>query len=149
MIATCKKIEVDYFAKKTEPNPMAHSSSASLDLLSPTTHNNASVENLHGQWENDSLKIVEDYDSPSLIEFSDDTNSSTLVNTSSALTIANVKKEMVFPTSLETISSSDELVNMEQFVAKRRSDRQDIDHEQKRKYKNHISSKWDSENGEF
>lgn len=82
LVATCKKIEVDYFAKKAEQSndsvdakpvdKIAEKKKVEiLDMFeSDDSMKNELIDQklkdedqLHGDWENEQLKIVEDYDS--------------------------------------------------------------------------------------
>lgn len=84
-MATCKKIEVDYFAKKAErPNDsidviLNDDKRKTIEILDTTGSindqgNNAIDQNLddedelHGEWEKEQLRIVEDYHSNSSLD---------------------------------------------------------------------------------
>ncbi|XP_055305964.1 uncharacterized protein LOC129570401 [Sitodiplosis mosellana] len=98
LVATCKKIEVDYFAKKAErptdtvdaKQSIKSDDKKLIEILDVKESKNGQVkdemidqklrdeEELHGEWENEQLKIVEDYDSNSIPDAEISTDQSSL-----------------------------------------------------------------------
>lgn len=148
MVATCKKIEVDYFAKKTEHHRGNIGASPNRKIVEISPHKN-NLEELHGQWEKEKLKIVEDYDSTDLSS-NDSSNILPDFSESSTDNLELAKCMGLKATNVYSLHNKPEPKNNNKIahsldLSTKRANDLKIDNEMNKKYKPDSKSKWDSE----